>query len=130
MKRIAVLILLSAYSSMIPVAASAQKKSDEGFTKEVYTGTLVNMNGRSLSTGFNLTITARTTETLSTAPVVVVYEPGLVARKVTMTKTASTTWTAKITPKTTAAAGTLTLKVSAKDTLGGVNASTVKLPLE
>ena len=62
MKRIAILILLSAYSSMIPVAASAQKKSDEGFTKEVYTGTLVNMNGRSLSTGFNLTITARTSD--------------------------------------------------------------------
>jgi flagellar hook assembly protein FlgD len=80
--------------------------------------------------GKALTITARTTESLSTAPVVVVYEPGLTARKVAMTKTSSTTWSAKITPRTTATAGTLTLKVTAKDTLGGTNNSAVRLSLE
>jgi flagellar hook assembly protein FlgD len=85
---------------------------------------------RTAKRGTSLTITARTSETLSTTPVVVVYEPGLVTRKVTMTRTSSTTWTAKITPKTTAAAGTLTLKVTAKDSLGGTNSSVVRLPLE
>ena len=63
MKRIAISILLAAFSLMIPRGVPAQKKGDEGSTKEVYTGTLINMNGRSISTGFNLTITGRTTET-------------------------------------------------------------------
>ncbi|HEU0243588.1 MAG TPA: FlgD immunoglobulin-like domain containing protein, partial [Candidatus Limnocylindrales bacterium] len=80
--------------------------------------------------GKSLTIKARTSETLSTTPVVVVYEPGLTSRKVTMTKTSATTWTAKITPRTTASAGTLTLKVTAKDSLGGTNASAVRLVLK
>ncbi|HEX5827130.1 MAG TPA: FlgD immunoglobulin-like domain containing protein [Candidatus Limnocylindrales bacterium] len=80
--------------------------------------------------GKTLTITARTTEALSTTPFVQVYEPGLASRNVTMTKVSSTTWTAKITPKTTAQPGTLTLKVRARDSLGGTNWSSVKLPLE
>jgi flagellar hook assembly protein FlgD len=80
--------------------------------------------------GKSLTITARTTETLSATPVLVIYEPGLPYRTVTMTKASSTTWTAKLTPKTSAGAGTLSLKVKAKDSLGGSNSSAVKLPLE
>ena len=80
--------------------------------------------------GKSLTITARTTETLSTTPVLVIYEPGLPYRKVTMTKVSSTTWTAKLTPKTSAGTGTLSLKVKAKDSLGGANSSVVKLPLK
>jgi flagellar hook assembly protein FlgD len=80
--------------------------------------------------GKSMTITARTTETLSTAPVLVIYEPGLPYRKVTMTKVTSTTWTAKLTPKTSAGAGTLVLKVKAKDSLGGSNSSLVKLSLK
>jgi flagellar hook assembly protein FlgD len=80
--------------------------------------------------GRSLTITARTTETLSRTPVLVIYEPGLPYRTVTMTKASSTTWTAKLTPKTSAGAGTLVLKVKAKDSLGGSNVSLVKLPLK
>ena len=76
-----------------------------------------------------MTITARMTEPLSRTPVVVIYEPGLPYRTVTMTKASSTTWTAKLTPKTSAAAGTLVLKVKAKDSLGGSNSSRVKVPL-
>ena len=62
MKRITILILLTACSLMIPLVASAQKKSDEGSTKEVYTGTLINMSGGSVSTGFNLTLTGQTSD--------------------------------------------------------------------
>jgi flagellar hook assembly protein FlgD len=80
--------------------------------------------------GKSLTITARTTEALSTTPVLVIYEPGLAYRTLTMTKASSTTWTAKLTPKTSAGTGTLSLKVKAKDSLGGANTSTVKLPLK
>ncbi|HEY3334069.1 MAG TPA: FlgD immunoglobulin-like domain containing protein [Candidatus Limnocylindrales bacterium] len=80
--------------------------------------------------GKAFTVTARTSEGLSTTPVVIIYEPGLSSRKVSMTKTSTTTWTAKITPRTTASAGTLRLKVTAKDSLGGLNWSTVKLILK
>jgi len=80
--------------------------------------------------GTSLSITARTTEPLSSTPVLVITEPGLTARTVTMTRVSSTTWTARLTPKASAAAGTLSLKVKAKDTLGGANASTIKLPLK
>ena len=80
--------------------------------------------------GKALTITARTTEALSSTPVLVVTEPGLASRTVTMTKSSSTTWTAKVTPKTSAGAGTLKLKVAARDSLGGANSSVVKLPLK
>jgi flagellar hook assembly protein FlgD len=80
--------------------------------------------------GRSMTITARTSEPLSSTPVLVITEPGLAARTVTMTKVSSTTWTAKLTPKTSADAGTLSLRVKAKDSLGGANASIVKLPLK
>jgi hypothetical protein len=42
------------------LSAAAQEKK-EASAKEVYTGTIVNMSGRSVSTGFTLTITGRTT---------------------------------------------------------------------
>ena len=69
--------------------------------------------------GKALTITARRTEALSTTPVLVIYQPGIPYRTVKMTKATSTTWTAKLTPRISAGAGTLTLKVKAKDSLGG-----------
>ena len=75
-------------------------------------------------------ITARSAEALSTTPYVLVAEPGLTSRKVTMTKVSSTTWTAKITPKTTAQPGTMSLTVKAKDSAGGTNATKVKLVLK
>lgn len=46
---------------MLPLLAAGQEYA-EGYGKEIYTGTLVNMNGRSVSTGFNLTLTGRTSD--------------------------------------------------------------------
>jgi len=80
--------------------------------------------------GKAFTVTARTVEGLSTAPVLTIREPGLTARTVAMTKVSSTTWTARVTPKTTAAPGTMTLTVKAKDTAGGTNSSVLKLALQ
>lgn len=60
MKRLYQLFLLFACCSMLPLSAAAQEK--ETFSKEVYTGTIVNMSGRSVSTSFNLTITAQTSD--------------------------------------------------------------------
>lgn len=59
MKRILITLLLAACGSILPASAAAQN-NEEGYSKEVYTGTLVNMNGRSSSTGFTLTLTSRT----------------------------------------------------------------------
>jgi len=59
MKRLLILLLLAAGSLMLPLSAAAQN-NEEGYAKEVYTGTLLNMNGRSASTGFTLTLTSRT----------------------------------------------------------------------
>jgi hypothetical protein len=43
-------------------ATKSETGQEEGATKEVYTGTLINMSGRSVSTGFNLTLTGRTSD--------------------------------------------------------------------
>jgi len=58
MKRIVVSLIVAAWGLMLPSLSAAQKKekSAEASTKEVYTGTIVNMSGRSASIGFNLTI--------------------------------------------------------------------------
>jgi hypothetical protein len=61
MKRLLMSLLMAACGSILSVSAAAQN-NEEGYAKEVYTGTFVNMNGRSLSTGFTLTLTARTTD--------------------------------------------------------------------
>jgi len=60
MKRITRLITLSACAVLLPSLALAQGKSEGSPTKEVYTGTIVNMSGRSVSTGFTLTLEGRT----------------------------------------------------------------------
>ena len=61
MKRIFMSLLLTACVSMLSVSAAAQN-NEEGYAKEVYTGTLVNVNGRAISTGFTLTLTSRTSD--------------------------------------------------------------------
>jgi len=55
-------IALSACALMCPWLASAQGKNETRTGKEVYTGTLINMSGGSASTGFTLTIEARTSD--------------------------------------------------------------------
>jgi hypothetical protein len=61
MKRFIILMMLSASSLMLPALAQAQEQA-EGHAKEVYTGTIINMSGRSVSTGFTLTLTRRTSD--------------------------------------------------------------------
>lgn len=61
MKHVFMFLLLAACGAVLSVPAAAQN-NEEGYAKEVYTGTIVNMNGRSASTGFTLTLTARTTD--------------------------------------------------------------------
>jgi len=55
-------IVLAACGLMLPSLAGTQKKSDEGSTKEIYTGTIVSMSGGLLSTGFTLTLEGRTSD--------------------------------------------------------------------
>jgi flagellar hook assembly protein FlgD len=83
----------------------------------------------SATRGQAFTLTARTAEPLSTPPVVVVGQPGLAAWTVTMTRISPQSWRAAVKPKTGGVAGTLALTVRAKDSAGGRNATTVRLPL-
>ena len=62
MKRITVLMIVSACAVLLPSLASAQGKSEGTPTKEVYTGTIISMTGRSVSTGFTLTLEGRTSD--------------------------------------------------------------------
>ena len=55
------LIGLLAFLALTATAVSAQEKKKNGF-QEVYTGTIVNMNGRMASTTFNLSIRDYTTD--------------------------------------------------------------------
>jgi hypothetical protein len=70
MKRITILITLSACCLILPSLASAQKQKkgdtgstkEAGSTKEVYTGTIMSMSGGARSTGFTLTLEGRTSD--------------------------------------------------------------------
>lgn len=61
MKRITVLVFLSALVLILPSLSQAQKTSEERSAREVYTGNIVSMTGRG-STGFNLTLEGRTSD--------------------------------------------------------------------
>jgi hypothetical protein len=52
----------SGKSSSSKASARSESGDEQGGTKEVYTGTLINMSGRTVSTGFNLTLTGRTSD--------------------------------------------------------------------
>jgi hypothetical protein len=56
MKRITVLVLLFAFGLVLPSLTQAQKNDEERPAKEVYTGNIVNVTGRSVSVGFTLTL--------------------------------------------------------------------------
>jgi hypothetical protein len=61
MKTLPRLLTLLACCSALSLSAAAQGKN-ESSAKEVYSGTIVNMSGRSASTGFTLNITGRTSD--------------------------------------------------------------------
>ncbi len=62
MKQVSRLLLLFACCSTVSLTAAAQDKTNQASTKEVYTGTIVNMSGRTTTTTFTLEITARTSD--------------------------------------------------------------------
>ncbi|HSE38461.1 MAG TPA: hypothetical protein VLG74_14245 [Blastocatellia bacterium] len=62
MKRITVLVLLFAFGLVLPSLTQAQKNDEERPTKEVYTGNIVNVTGRSVNVGFTLTLERWTTD--------------------------------------------------------------------
>jgi hypothetical protein len=62
MKRITVVVLLFAFGLVLPSLTQAQKNDEERHAKEVYTGNIVSMTGRSTSTGFTLTLERWTTD--------------------------------------------------------------------
>lgn len=62
MKQAFRLLILFACCSIFSVTAAAQANKDEASTKEVYTGTIVNMSGRTTTISFTLNITGRTSD--------------------------------------------------------------------
>jgi hypothetical protein len=69
MKKTTLLIFVSVICLILTPLTPAQKKNsksnqteDERRKKEVYTGTIVNMSGRSASIGFNLTLESKTSD--------------------------------------------------------------------
>ncbi|HET7703996.1 MAG TPA: FlgD immunoglobulin-like domain containing protein [Candidatus Limnocylindrales bacterium] len=79
--------------------------------------------------GSSLTVTATSAEALSTTPRLYITQPGFSTWAVTMTRLDSRTFRVTITPKKGAAAGTLSLKVWARDYDGRSQATIRKLPL-
>ena len=80
--------------------------------------------------GSPVVVTAVSVEPLSGAPVLIVKQPGRPKLTLTMVKASKTTWTATATPRRSGDAGTLTLIVKGRDTAGGTNTTTLRLPLE
>jgi hypothetical protein len=62
MKRIIFAVIVFACGTALPIQTAIQKHSERQSGTEVYTGTLIDMNGRMISTGFTLTITGRTSD--------------------------------------------------------------------
>src|SRR5438128_3324436 len=62
MKQISMSLLLLACGLILSASAQAQGNNEEGYAKEVYTGTIFNVSGGGISTGFTLTLTSRTTD--------------------------------------------------------------------
>ena len=79
--------------------------------------------------GSRLTVTATSAESLAAAPHLYVTQPGHATWGVTMTRIDSRTFKATITPKTGGSAGTLALKVLARDYDGRRQATYRVLPL-
>jgi flagellar hook assembly protein FlgD len=78
--------------------------------------------------GQRITVSAVTAEALDTTPSLRIYQTGITDWGVTMTRVDSRTWKATITLKSSSA-GTLRLKVTAKDSTGASQFSNLVLPL-
>jgi flagellar hook assembly protein FlgD len=99
-------------------------------TTAVYAGAFrIATSTASAQRGTAITVTAVSTEPLSTAPRLIVSQPGLAAWSVVMVKVASSTWRVTIRPKTGGSVGLMGLTVTAKDTYGHTNTSRLRLTL-
>jgi hypothetical protein len=83
----------------------------------------------SATRGRSITITAVSAETLKTTPRLYITQPGMATWSVAMTRTAGLTYRATVTLKTGGSAGTVTFKVTAYDSDGRAQRSSVSMPL-
>jgi hypothetical protein len=79
--------------------------------------------------GQSITVTARSAESLAKAPMLYIYQPGVAAWSVRMTKTATNVYRATIRMKTSGGSGRVSLKVWGRDVNGGAQATTKVYPL-
>ena len=79
--------------------------------------------------GRSITITARSAESLSTAPTLRITQPGTSSWKVNMTRVSTGVYRATVTLKRTGTAGTVIFRVLATDSRGGSNRTYLNLPL-
>jgi hypothetical protein len=79
--------------------------------------------------GQSIKVYVTSAETLSRTPTLYVYQPGVKAWSVRMTKTGTYTYRATIRMKKTGRAGNVSLKVWGRDTKGGTQATTVSYRL-
>jgi hypothetical protein len=61
-RRMIILIITFACGLSLPSPMRAQKEHGSSSNRESYTGTIINISGSSVSTGFNLTLTGRTSD--------------------------------------------------------------------
>ena len=89
----------------------------------------IRASATSAARGRSITISVTSAEALSTVPRVYVTQPGLSTWALTLTKTSSGTYTARLTMKTGGPSGTVALKVQAADSAGRWQRTTLSLPL-
>ncbi len=79
--------------------------------------------------GQSITVTVNSAESLARAPTLRIYQPGVTAWSVRMTKIATNRYRATIRMKTTGRRGQVSLKVSGLDIKGGAQSTTRVFPL-
>jgi flagellar hook assembly protein FlgD len=82
----------------------------------------------SATRGRSITITAVTAEALSAAPRLYVYQPGISTWSASMSRVSAGKYRVTVTLRSSSS-GTVTFRVRATDTRGGINWTQVKLPL-
>jgi flagellar hook assembly protein FlgD len=79
--------------------------------------------------GESITLNVTSAEPLASNPTLYVYQPGVAAWSLHLTKTGTYTYRAVIRMKTTGSTGTVSFKVWGRDTMGGAQATTKAFPL-
>jgi hypothetical protein len=79
--------------------------------------------------GQSLTFTATTAEPLNASPKLLVYQPGVTTRTVTMTRVSTTSYRVTVRLSSAGNAGTLKIRVNGYDAAGHFQWSAVTFPL-